>query len=249
MYPGFNIREYFKHDANLPDARWLTQVARWIGNLWSSDGSVIVSPSVRGINLQVNPAAFSGTMAGGGVFAKVTSWTGAASTCTADIYANGPTQAATQTGATVHFYGSSGTVPPANTVWLQVRQTAGETSPQEWDGIPVRIGTDYVAVCRYVEFSGGYLRYMSTNLSFSFNSAGQLIPSLNNPGSTTAILEIDTTTEIDLAPQSQLSGGYLQTRCKKIKFYVTSDTVPVLQLAASSNYGDWVSGPAQTTCS
>jgi hypothetical protein len=48
------------------------------------------------------------------------------------------------------------------------------------------------------------------------------------------------TAEVDLAPEIRLNGGYIQTRCKKVRLDVVSGK---LILVASSNYGDWVNGP------
>ena len=62
-------------------------------------------------------------------------------------------------------------------------------------------------------------------------------------------LQFDLSTEVDLAPESQITtGGYLQTRCKKIKLVLTTDSPAKLQLAASSNYGSWVNGPTVGEC-
>ena len=250
MYPGFQIREFFKHNANLPDARWFTQVARWIGNLFSSDGTVIVTPTMGGINLQVNTALVS-SMAGassGFVFAKVTSWTAGAGTCTADIYANGPTVAATQTGATVHLFGSSATVPPVNTTWLIVRQHAGATSPQEWDGVPLMVSGNYVTAIDDLWMDSNFVRFRPGRIGLTFDSAGKLQPQTTEPTNDSTLFQIDTTTEIDLSPQFQFSGGHGQTRCKKIMLEISSDTVPIVRLKASANYGGWTDGPATHTC-
>lgn len=76
-----------------------------------------------------------------------------------------------------------------------------------------------------------------------FDSGGTLIVNagqgLTDESGAVAV-NLDVSTEIDLVPQLQISGGYLQVRMKKMKFQFLSGAI---QPVASSNYGDWTNGP------
>lgn len=61
MIPGVDLKTFW-NDGELPGKRWLTQVSLWLTNLFSSDGSIIISPSPGGINFQLPTALANATI-------------------------------------------------------------------------------------------------------------------------------------------------------------------------------------------
>lgn len=105
-----------------------------------------------------------------------------------------------------------------------------------------------------VSLTSGIITYNSSAAvkfsTASYGTIGKAVSLLTtDEGTTTSVLQFDTSTEVDLAPESQITtGGYLQTRCKKIKLVLTTDSPPKLQLAATTGYGSWVNGPTVGEC-
>jgi hypothetical protein len=86
------------------------------------------------------------------------------------------------------------------------------------------------------------------SLYINYSSDGQIQPYDSGATTTTIPLRFDCTSEIDLAPENRVSGGYLQTRCKKVMLAVSGTTPPKLYLKASSNYGAWANGAIVSGC-
>jgi hypothetical protein len=249
MYAGFNIKEFFT-EVGIPAPRWLTQIARWIGNLRSSDGSVLIQPMDDGINFQVDPRWLATATSGSVVIGQVTSTasTGATS-ITCSLYGNGVANAATVTGATVAIKPAIGKDYHAGTYVMVrvIKSTTGGADTYECAGVQCYTGATRTIV-NGMSWSTGTVNLATGDYALEWSSNGQLQITAPSGASTITLFAMDLSTEIDIAPESRISGGYLQTRCKKIKLVATGSGYPTFALAASSNYGDWVNGPAQTTC-
>ena len=289
-------------DGWLPGKGWLGIVSRLLDNIDSPDGSLDISYSSNGINLQVDRTRFPFFVLG-----KITAVGTSSATC--NLYRNGISEEATETGVTVDVPTAWLQDPPPNMVWLTVRvvpPAEGTTGSATYEAVNTGISNVGQSVAETVSLTTDThsLVLTSRNVYLDYDTAGRieispdtgtgsspegillfdtgtgvdvvtsislssstltsekstaslyfttdLVPKLSVHGTTrsgSSFLQFDTSTEIDLAAESQIStGGYLQTRLKKVKLVLTTDSPPKLQLAASSNYGSWVNGPQVGEC-
>ena len=74
------------------------------------------------------------------------------------------------------------------------------------------------------------------------NGINLQVSPLSSGSSTSSTPITVSATQVDLAPQTQLSGGYLQTRLKKLSLSFANNHLSLV--AAATQYGAWVNGVA-----
>jgi hypothetical protein len=219
-------------DGEIPGRRWLSQVSRWIAGVESQDQSVVVSYHDNGINLSVNRPYLSQNLIDDNT-ELVTSrvW----------LYVNQlkydyidaglvMTTGTTDGGAIAYDHiGDTGT-------GVIIEFDTSTVSDLEPD---IRLTTD------------GYIQTRAKTVGLAVVAAttdepAYLYVNESSYGNWSSGMTVDFTTEVDLAPESQVTtGGYLQTRMKKVKLGISSGKLAIL---ASTGYGSWVNGPSVGEC-